>query len=265
MQRNQARPDRAFGAEVVRRQRAALARSAGRLEREGFRRVFRLRGVAEVDARADRPGARLGRQVRPARALRHHRRRARLPAGTGQPAGPARLRSRDQDGTHRHPAGRTAVFLGDLVDRGPDTPGVLRTVMGMVASGTALCVPGNHEAKLLRALRGRDVRMSHGLAESIAQLGAEPEDFSAQVIAVPGRPGEPLRAGLGAAGGRARRPARGDARARVRQRSGPSRCTARPPGRPTSSACPSGTRGRRTTGARRPWCTATPRCPKPPG
>ena len=75
------------------------------------------------------------------------------------------------------------MFLGDLVDRGPDTPGVLRTVMGMVASGTALCVPGNHEAKLLRALRGRDVRMSHGLAESLAQLGAEPADFSAQVAA----------------------------------------------------------------------------------
>src|SRR5439155_1241942 len=83
----------------------------------------------------------------------------------------------------RHPAGRTAVFLGDLVDRGPDTPGVLRTVMGMVASGAALCVPGNHEAKLLRALRGRDARMSHGLAESLAQLGAEPEEFRAQVIA----------------------------------------------------------------------------------
>ena len=69
VQRNQARPDRAFGAGVVRRQHAALARSAGRLEREGFRRVFRLRGAAEVDARADRPRARLGRQVRPARAL----------------------------------------------------------------------------------------------------------------------------------------------------------------------------------------------------
>ena len=75
------------------------------------------------------------------------------------------------------------MFLGDLVDRGPDTPGVLRTVMGMVASGAALCVPGNHEAKLLRALRGRDVRRSHGLAESLTQLGAEPADFSAQVIA----------------------------------------------------------------------------------
>ena len=46
-----------------------------------------------------------------------------------------------------------AVFVGDLVDRGPDTPGVLRLVMGMVAAGHALCVPGNHEDKLLRALQ----------------------------------------------------------------------------------------------------------------
>ena len=39
-----------------------------------------------------------------------------------------------------------AVFLGDLVDRGPDVPRVLRLVMAMVDDGTALCVPGNHES-----------------------------------------------------------------------------------------------------------------------
>jgi protein phosphatase len=50
-----------------------------------------------------------------------------------------------------------------------------------VAAGAALCVPGNHEAKLLRALRGRDVKMSHGLAESLAQLLGEPDGFTAQV------------------------------------------------------------------------------------
>jgi protein phosphatase len=81
------------------------------------------------------------------------------------------------DGGAHHPEGRTAVFVGDLVDRGPDTPGVLRLVMGMVAAGTALCVSGNHESKLVRALDGRDVRVSHGLAESLAQLSEEPEEF----------------------------------------------------------------------------------------
>ena len=56
-----------------------------------------------------------------------------------------------------HPEGRKVVFLGDLVDRGPDTPGVLRLAMGMTAAGHALAVPGNHEHKLVRALDGRKV------------------------------------------------------------------------------------------------------------
>lgn len=74
--------------------------------------------------------------------------------------------------TARHPEGRTAVFVGDLVDRGPDTPGVLRLVMGMVADGDAMCVAGNHDAKLARALGGAKVRRTHGLAESMEQLEA---------------------------------------------------------------------------------------------
>ncbi|MFC4376985.1 metallophosphoesterase [Nocardia halotolerans] len=76
-----------------------------------------------------------------------------------------------------HPAGRTAVFVGDLVDRGPDTPGVLRLVMGMVAARTALCVAGNHEFKLVRALDGRNVRIAHGLERSLAQLADEDPEF----------------------------------------------------------------------------------------
>jgi protein phosphatase len=67
------------------------------------------------------------------------------------------------------------------VDRGPDTPGVLRLVMGMVAAGTAFCVSGNHEAKLLRALRGKNVKVNHGLAESLDQLAREPEEFRTEV------------------------------------------------------------------------------------
>jgi protein phosphatase len=80
-----------------------------------------------------------------------------------------------------HPAGRKLIFLGDLVDRGPKTPQVLKLVMRAVASGAALCVPGNHDAKLLRKLRGRDVQVTHGLAETLAQLGAEPEEFRQHV------------------------------------------------------------------------------------
>ena len=84
--------------------------------------------------------------------------------------------------TASHPEGRRALFLGDLVDRGPKTPAVLHLVMNMVRDGTALCIPGNHEVKLLRALQGRQVTTSHGLAESLDQLRSEPPEFTKELI-----------------------------------------------------------------------------------
>lgn len=53
------------------------------------------------------------------------------------------------DHAGRHPDGRHLVFVGDLVDRGPDSPGVVARVRPMVASGRATCVLGNHELNLL--------------------------------------------------------------------------------------------------------------------
>jgi protein phosphatase len=82
----------------------------------------------------------------------------------------------------RHPDGRRAVFVGDLVDRGPRIPAVLTTVMTRVESGAALCVPGNHDITLMRKLRGRDVQITHGLADSLAQLEAESPDFRERVM-----------------------------------------------------------------------------------
>src|SRR5262249_35196661 len=79
------------------------------------------------------------------------------------------------------PEGRKAVFLGDLVDRGPKSVPVLKLVMSMVNAGTALCVPGNHDSKLMRKLRGRDVQMTHGLAGTMAELDAETTEFKKQV------------------------------------------------------------------------------------
>ncbi len=66
--------------------------------------------------------------------------------------------------------GRCVVFLGDLVDRGPDPAGVLRLVMNMAAVGEALVLPGNHDDKLRRALLGHKVLLKAGLAETLAQL-----------------------------------------------------------------------------------------------
>lgn len=80
-----------------------------------------------------------------------------------------------------HPQGRTAVFVGDLVDRGPDSAGVLRLVMRMAADGAALCVLGNHERKLLRTLQGKRSRVGRNLGETLRQLGGEPPGTSARV------------------------------------------------------------------------------------
>lgn len=79
------------------------------------------------------------------------------------------------------PPGRKAVFVGDLVDRGPRAPDVLRLVMSMVRSGSALAVPGNHDAKFQRWLDGADVKASHGLDRTIQQLATETRAFRVAV------------------------------------------------------------------------------------
>src|SRR5437870_902519 len=53
--------------------------------------------------------------------------------------------------------------------------------MRMVKAGTALCVPGNHDVKLMRKLRGRDVQITHGLANSLEQLEKESPEFREEV------------------------------------------------------------------------------------
>jgi len=97
-----------------------------------------------------------------------------------------KLGYRVEDGTAyrvSHPSHRLPVFVGDLVDRGPKTPEVLRLVMDMVDAGTALCVAGNHDDKLKRALEGRTVRVSHGLEQSLEQLSREAPEFRRRVLA----------------------------------------------------------------------------------
>lgn len=81
-----------------------------------------------------------------------------------------------------HPEGRRLAFVGDLVDRGPDIVGVLRLLMPLIAAGWAYSVVGNHDDKLRRALLGRNVKITHGLAESLAQLEREPSEFRERVL-----------------------------------------------------------------------------------
>lgn len=187
-ERNRSRPDRNFGPHVIRQHSQQLRRSLRNLEREGFRRVHILRSQEEVDA------AEIQREPLWNNLKHEHGpfdiigdvhgcfdELVELLAGLGY----AIERSPNGDGnrniTAKPPSGRKAVFLGDLVDRGPNIPDVLRLVMSMVGAGTALCVPGNHDIKLMRKLRGKDVQITHGLADSLSQLAKESPEFVKQV------------------------------------------------------------------------------------
>ncbi len=188
-ERNKTRPDRQFGPHVVRNQTRNLKRNVRHLDKEGFRYVFEMRSPEAIEAAqvtrtplwTDRRGeagpfdligdvhgccdeletllAKLGYVV--------------SWTGVGD----------DRRCAVTAPEGRRAVFVGDLVDRGPRTPDVLRLVMHMVENGTALCVPGNHDVKFLRWLNGRHVKPTHGLDLTIGQMESEPPQFRAEVKA----------------------------------------------------------------------------------
>ncbi len=180
-ERNRSRPDRDFGPHVVRQQRSQLRKSLKGLHREGFRRVTVLRSPEEVD----------GAEVQRA-PLWTNRRGDHGPFDIigdvhGCQTELAELLRElgyqlDADGTSATPpVGRRAVFVGDYGDRGPDTPRVLRLVMSMAEAGTAICLPGNHDQKLVRKLKGRDVRITHGLGETLKQLEGESDAFRDEV------------------------------------------------------------------------------------
>jgi protein phosphatase len=82
--------------------------------------------------------------------------------------------------SYTHPDGRKVIYVGDLVDRGPRSLDCLRIVRNMVESGTALCVPGNHDAKLVKKLRGKDVKVSFGLAQTLSEFQALPDEIRPQ-------------------------------------------------------------------------------------
>jgi protein phosphatase len=178
--RNASRPDRSFGPHVVRQQSSQMHRSLRSLQREGFRHVHVLRSIEEVD------GVTLVREP-----LWCDRREEHGPFDIiGDVHGCCDELEElfgllgygpDTGGAWHHPLGRKLVFVGDLVDRGPRVPDVLRIAMRSVEAGTALCVPGNHDMKLVRKLAGKNVQVSHGLGETLVQLQYKAPEFSEQV------------------------------------------------------------------------------------
>ncbi|HKP14825.1 MAG TPA: polynucleotide kinase-phosphatase [Gemmatimonadaceae bacterium] len=178
--RNRGRADRNFGAHVIRQQRSQLQRSLRNLQREGFRHLHVLQSEEAIAA------VTIAREP-----LWNNRKTDHGPFDIiGDVHGCATELEQllallgyalDAEGIWRHPMRRKAVFVGDLVDRGPRVPDTLRIAMSMTEAGTALAVPGNHDLKLVKKLRGRDVRISHGMAESLAQLEQESPEFREQV------------------------------------------------------------------------------------
>ncbi len=77
---------------------------------------------------------------------------------------------------------RKLIFLGDLVDRGNKIKEVLELVMKLVNKKVAYCIMGNHDDKLLRYLKGNNVKIIHGLESSVEQLSNESKEFIDSVI-----------------------------------------------------------------------------------
>lgn len=191
-QRNTQRPDRNFGSHVIRQQRSNLRRNVRQLDREGFRHVYHLTSVEEIenitivqqplwnnrsgehgpfDIIGDLHGC-CDELLTLLKKLDY----CVVEQTTNPPATAGRW-------LVTHPEGRQIIFLGDLIDRGSRSIDTLMLVRDMVASGVALCVPGNHDIKLMRYLKGRNVQIQHGLETTVAEINALPESVRPQFIA----------------------------------------------------------------------------------
>jgi len=179
-QRSKLRPDRDLGPHVIPHQISQLRRSLRYLKAEGFRQVFELT-VEDTDN--------IKGIIRD--PLYNDKRTLHGPFDIiGDIHGCLdelvlllqKLGYQKDNGLWIHPEGRKPVFLGDLVDRGPDSPGVLKLIMPLVKAGLAWCVPGNHDDKLKRWLTGKQVHVRHGLEATVAQLAGESDEFRKEII-----------------------------------------------------------------------------------
>jgi protein phosphatase len=179
VERNLLRADRPSGPQIVQRMASEVRRGLGGLQREGFRQVWKLMSEEEIEAAAverkplwtDRRGDAgpfdiIGDVHGCADELQELLARLGYQVTWSEDRGERSVQVAPPDG-------RKAVFVGDLVDRGPNSPDVLRIAMSMAAAGTAYVVQGNHERKLGRWLEGRKVTVAHGLQQTIDQLQGE--------------------------------------------------------------------------------------------
>ena len=181
--RNKDRPDRNFGRRVIRQQSSQLRRRRKALKREGFRQVWKINSEEEVNSATvervplwndktdlhgpfDIIGDIHGCYDELTALLDKLGYTGFTRTKEGPMAGPV----------FSHPHGRTAIFLGDFVDRGNGIVNTIRLVHNMVKAGFALCVPGNHDIKLMKKLNGKDVQIAHGLAETLEEIDALPTD-----------------------------------------------------------------------------------------
>jgi protein phosphatase len=176
-ERNANRPNRQFGPHVVRNQKNELRRSFQAFKGERWHKLYVLKpeDIENAEVVRTRIWSRRPEEHGPFDIIGDiHGCKTEL-LELLQKLGYAR-----EPALH-HPEGRTLFFVGDLVDRGPDSVGVLKLVMDAVQKGVAHCVPGNHDIKLARALGGRKVTLNHGLAETIEQLKGESPEFRVEV------------------------------------------------------------------------------------
>jgi len=180
-ERNGKRPDRSIGGHVITRQGDQLRRSIRLLQKEGFRYVYVLKSeeeianveIARIPLWSDKKG-----ETGPLDIIGDiHGCYSELCALLDKLG----YSVNRENGTVVPPDGRKAVFLGDLCDRGPCNVEVLRLVMGMVQSGAAYCIAGNHDVKLLKKLRGSNVQLTHGLDKTIEALESQSTEFIGEV------------------------------------------------------------------------------------
>ncbi len=185
--RYQQRDDRNFPEKVLAEQLRQLSAGMSRLDGEGFREVFRLESQREIEQvilttipmRSDKRS-----QFGPFDIIGDVHGCADELLELLQTLGyqvELTGKGENRKAITIPPEGRRALFVGDLVDRGPNSPDVLRIVMDMINAGHAMTVPGNHDIKLLRWFNGRNVKLTHGLDLTIEQLGRESKSFNKRV------------------------------------------------------------------------------------